>query len=209
MAKNYFQTRFTYDPDREHVWKHIASYLSKDIPKKGKVLELGAGYCAFINNVKASEKHALDVSDIIRKFANKDVTTHVQSAVNMKKFRADYFDAVLASNFFEHLYPKQFQKTIMEIRRILKPGGKLIIIQPNFRYSYREYFDDYTHVSMFTELSMTDVLESQGFIIKKCLPRVLPYTMKSRLKAFSFMAGIYMRSPIKPFAKQMLIIAQK
>ncbi len=33
------------------------------------------------------------------------------------------------------------------LRKILSPRGTLNIIQPNFRYANREYFDDYTHVT--------------------------------------------------------------
>ena len=29
-------------------------------------------------------------------------------------------------------------------RRVLKPGGRLIVVQPNFRLEPRRYFDDYT-----------------------------------------------------------------
>ena len=50
---------------------------------------------------------------------------------------------------------------------MLRPGGRLLVIQPNFRYAFREYFDDYTHRSMFTDVSLPNLLRAQGFEIER------------------------------------------
>ena len=40
-------------------------------------------------------------------------------------FEADSFDIVLSSLFFHHLMPAAKRSTLAEVRRVLKPGGKL------------------------------------------------------------------------------------
>jgi DNA polymerase (family 10) len=55
----YFQSRFGYEPGRAGVWRAICAYLRPFVPLHACVLDLGAGYCSFINHVPAAEKHAL------------------------------------------------------------------------------------------------------------------------------------------------------
>jgi hypothetical protein len=52
---------------------------------------------------------------------------------------------------------------LSETLRVLKPGGAMIMVTPNWRYSYREFFDDPTHVHPYTERSMRFTLASAGF----------------------------------------------
>ena len=63
VNKTYFDTRYSYNPDRHKVWKAICEYLQKYIDKNASILEIGAGYCDFINQIKASRKVALDIDE--------------------------------------------------------------------------------------------------------------------------------------------------
>ncbi len=205
---NYFKYRLPYDKNREIVWKELAKYLQKFIPKTSKILELGAGYCEFINNIEGSEKHALDIYQEIKNFAKPGIITHISSCTKIKLDK-DYFDIVFASNLLEHLNKEDIDKTLNEIYRILKKDGKLILIQPNFKFAYKEYFDDYTHQTTFTDISLNDLLLSKNFIILRLMPKFLPISLKSKLPKNSLLIKAYLHSPIKPFGKQMLIIAKK
>jgi hypothetical protein len=73
--------------------------------------------------------------------------------------------------------------------------------------AYREYFDDYTHVSVFSHVSLADFLRVNGFDLLEIRPRFLPLTVKSRLPVLPWLIKAYLASPIKPMAKQMLIRA--
>jgi hypothetical protein len=48
---------------------------------------------------------------------------------------------------------------------------------------------------------------SSGWDIVEVRPRFLPLTMKSRGSALTFLVPWYLRSPVKPFAGQMLLVA--
>jgi ubiquinone/menaquinone biosynthesis C-methylase UbiE len=199
-----------YSPERGRVWAVITEYLQKYLPADPKVLDIGAGYCDFINNIKAKEKHALDAWKGFTKYAKGEVTTHVQSCTDMEGLDPDHFNCVFASNLLEHLEENDIKKTISEIKRVLASGGRLILIQPNFKYAYREYFDDYTHKTIFTDSGLRDMLEANGFKIIELIPRFLPFSMKSGGGVSSpSVVSIYLKSPLRPFAKQMLVVAEK
>jgi len=54
----------------------------------------------------------------------------------------DSVDIVLAGDFFEHLPDKHaFIATLFEVRRVLRSGGKLLILQPNIRVPGESYWD--------------------------------------------------------------------
>lgn len=208
--QKYFATRMSFDPRRKSLWAILTKFLSKKyFPHAETVLELGAGYCDFINSVAASEKHALDWSPALREHAAKDVQTYVQSCTQNFPLEPNHFDAVFCSNLFEHLTREELLLTLAEITRVLKPGGRLIVLQPNFRYCYRSYFDDFTHVQIFTDRSLADLLEFCGYIPLTVMPRFLPFSLKSRVPKFPWLMRIYLSLPFKPFAAQMLLVAEK
>jgi len=208
IDEQYFKTRLSYNKNRDILWEIIAKHIQGYTIKDGIILDIGAGYCNFINHIQAKEKHALDTFNI-KKYAEDNVATHIRSCTNLDNFKSNYFDLIFSSNLFEHLEMKDFRKTLTEIKRVLKNDGRLIILQPNFRYCYKEYFDDYTHKTVFSDISMVDFLEANDFKIVKSIPRFLPYSLKSKLPKNRLLLKIYIHLPFKPLAKQMLIVARK
>jgi hypothetical protein len=91
----------------------------------------------------------------------------------------------------------------------MKLGATLTIVQPNFKYCAREYFDDYTHVTIYTAQSLCDLLSANGFRIARCVPRFMPLTLKGRLPVQPWLIRLYLSSPVKPMAKQMLVTASR
>jgi len=207
--KRYYQTRFQPDPRRTAIWGVVCGWLQREVPSDASVLELGAGYCDFINQIRAARKVAVDISETVRQAAAKDVETHVGPCQQLDFLGDESIDVVFASNLFEHLTLPELQTTLGEVRRVLKPGGKLLVIQPNFRYSYRDYFDDYTHVTIYTERGLADAIAGAGIEPVQVRARFLPFSMKSRMPTFTPLVWLYLRSPFKPFAGQMMILARK
>jgi SAM-dependent methyltransferase len=128
----------------------------------------------------------------------------------LSRFEAGSFDVVLASNVIEHFEPDAAANLVTDVVRLLRPGGRMIVIQPNFRYAYRHYFDDYTHRSAFTHVSLANLLRSKGLRMLRVEPRFLPYSMRgSRVPVMPWLVRAYLRSPIRPRAGQMLLVAEK
>ena len=205
----YLETRFTVEPQRDTIWRHITAYLRPWWTADSTVVDVGAGYCSFINNVTASTRIAVDLHDRLRVHADADVTCICASATDIPAVASDTADVVFASNLLEHLTRADIATALREFLRMLKPGGRLILMQPNYRLASKTYFDDYTHLTPLSDRSLQDFVESVGFEITRVHARFLPLTMKSAGGRLTFLVPVYLRSPIKPLAGQMLVIATK
>jgi SAM-dependent methyltransferase len=210
LYENYHESRFRYDARRDRIWREVCRYLqTKYVVKSSCVLELGAGYCHFINNICASQKHALDIFPRLKEYASPDVVCRIGTCTDLSSYADSSFDVVFASNLFEHLDRAELEKTAGEVRRVLTVGGRLILLQPNFRYAFREYFDDYTHKFVFTDLSLADFLVNEGYSIDDVQPKFLPFSMKSKAPKFPWLVRLYLASPYRPLAGQMLVVASR
>ena len=211
MATNYHDVHLTPDPARAVVWSTVAEYLSSYIPAAAAVLDIGAGYCDWINCTRAARRVAVDVWPGIAAHAAPGVETQVLDLVGgLPSLGAASFDAVLASNVLEHFSPGDVDRVVADVAAVLRPGGRLIAIQPNFRYAWKNYFDDYTHRSVFTHVSLPALLREHGFRILELRPKFLPYSMReSRVPIRPWLIRAYLASPIKPMAGQMLVVAAK
>jgi SAM-dependent methyltransferase len=204
----YFNTRFAYDSRRDLVWKVLCDhYFSRLISDADCVLELGAGYGTFINNVTAARRIAVDKWSGFVTYLGSGVESRVGDVNDLSFLDTASVDFAFASNTFEHVTQEEFASVLEQLRRILKPHGTLNILQPNFYYAYREYFDDYTHRTIYTHIGLCDFLAAHGYGVMECRKRFLPLTMKSRLPISKPLIRAYLASPWKPFAKQMLIRA--
>ena len=83
----------------------------------------------------------------------------------------------------------------------------MTILQPNYGY-HREYFDDYTHISVYSHIGVADFLAANGYEVIEVRPRFLPLTVKSRLPVSPLLIALYLKSPFKPMGKQMLLRAR-
>ena len=88
------------------------------------------------------------------------------------------------------------------LKRKLTARGRITMLQPNYRYAASEYFDDYTHVSIWSHISLADFLVANGYEVMEVFPRFLPLTIKSRLPVWPSLIGLYLKSPIKPFGQE-------
>jgi hypothetical protein len=178
---NYFSARLQGDKRRTITWKALCSfYFQKYIDENSRVLELGAGHCDFINNIIAKEKIAIDSWVNFPQFADKQVTTYVIDASQILEKVREKVNTVFASNFFEHLTKEQVEEVLQKLKAIMNiETSTLILLQPNYRLNPGRYFDDYTHVSIWTEVSMSEFLVANGYRIEKIVPKFLPFTIKS------------------------------
>jgi SAM-dependent methyltransferase len=190
------------------VWRAICEYLQPYIAPADTVLELGPGYCDFINQIRAAKKYAVDLNPDVAQYCAGDVTFRHASAEELPLDAASV-NVIVASNLLEHLDPGQLDGLFAHIDRILRPRGTLILIQPNIFYAYRQYWDDYTHVKAFSHVSLADFVVSRGFAIAAVEKRFLPLTLKSRLPKSYWLTRLYLSLPWRPLAGQMLVVATK
>jgi ubiquinone/menaquinone biosynthesis C-methylase UbiE len=206
---SYHEVRFQHDPKRLRVWRVLAGYLQPWVRRDGSLLELGAGYGEFSRSITAAEKWALDMNPELVRHWGAGVQPLIQSATEALPLADSSLDTVFASNFFEHFTLEQGALILAEARRVLKPGGRLIVVQPNFRLEPRRYFDDYTHRTAYTENGFGDFLQASGFRLLRVEGRFTPFSMKSRIPVAEWLIRLYLRLPWRPLAGQFLIVAER
>ncbi len=206
----YFDTRLAHDPRRAVVWQTLCDEVFSDyIGATDTVVELGAGWCDFINSVTAQRRIAVDLWDGLPEAAGPGVEAHVGPAQDLSFLADAAVDAVFASNLLEHLERPVVEELVAESLRVLKPGGRLLLVQPNYRLCSKRYFDDYTHVSIWSDVGMAAFLRAMGLELEHVEPRFMPFSLQSRLPVSRLLITAYLRSPIKPQAGQMLIVARR
>jgi Uncharacterized protein conserved in bacteria len=206
----YHRTRLAHDPRREILWRALWKFhFSRYITSSDCVLELGCGYADFINNVQSRRRIALDSWPGFLKYLAKDVEGHIGDATDLSFLDRASVDFAFASNVFEHLTKESLSLVLDQLREKLTIRGKLAILQPNYRYAYKEYFDDYTHVSVYSHESLCDFLAAHNYQVIECIPRFMPLTVKDRKMIVSeSLIRLYLSLPMKPLGKQMFVIAR-
>ena len=209
MSSGYHDSRLAHDARRDTVWKELWRHYFRHLVKPDDcVLDLGCGYGEFINNVTARRRIGLDMWEGIRAHLATGVEPVVGSVTDLNGIADDSVDFAFASNLFEHIPQEALVAVLAQLRSKLTERGTLTMIQPNYRYAYREYFDDYTHVAIYSHISMADLLVANGWKVLEVKPRFLPLTVKSRLPVAQWLIGLYLRLPFKPMGKQMLLRAK-
>lgn len=211
--EKYFDSRLNQDfrKGAADVWRLVAEHvvqLTGTAPRS--VLDLGAGYGDFINQVKAEDKWAVDQWPRFREHLNTDVKGIVGDIrETVPGLPTGHFDLVFMSNVLEHFSIEDAEKILGNARKCLRPGGAVALLQPNFTYCSRHYFDDYTHKTIFTAEGLGCFVADQGFEPIVMKPRYLPFSFKSRLPRPLWAVKLYLRLPIKPLGAQMLFIGQQ
>jgi SAM-dependent methyltransferase len=195
--------------ERAGIWREIVAFISADLGPIEKILEIGAGYCDFINSYPAQKRMCFELNPEREKFAAVDVDFRCGDAVSLMKMLEVKVDVIFASNFFEHLSEQQHAELMPKIHDALVENGRLVLLQPNYRLCSKHYFDDETHQTIFSDKNIQLFLQKYGFQTLKIVPGLLPFSMKSRLPKWPLLVRLYLRSPIRPNAAQMYVVAQK
>lgn len=184
--------------EKNAIWRIICgTFLSRFVQTSDTVVDIGAGYCEFINNINASRKIAVDLNPDVRRFANADVIVINESCTSIATLPPASVDVVFMSNFLEHLPDKQMVlDTFTEARRILRTGGRLLILQPNIRFVGGEYWDFFDHHTPLTDRSLVEAMHMTGFRVTTCIPRFLPYTTRSALPQHPLLVKLYLHVPM-------------
>lgn len=199
--------------EKNALWKVICRvFLSRYVRPTDSVVDIGAGYCEFINNIVAREKTAVDLNPDVARFANPGTRIINESCTSISTLETSSVDVVFMSNFLEHLPDKQLVlATFVESLRILKPGGKVLILQPNIRFVGGEYWDFFDHHTPLTDRSLVEALELAGFEMEQVIPRFLPYTTRSALPQATWLVDLYLRVPLawRVLGKQAFVVGRK
>lgn len=211
--QEFYRTRFADRSDyRRKVWAVLVQFFSRWISPDADVLDLGCGWCEFINAAQCRTKVGMDLNPDAKRFANPDVSLLEQDCSTRWGAADESLDVVFTSNFLEHLPTKLAVKdTLAEAYRSLKPHGRLIAMGPNIRHVKGGYWDFFDHYVPLTERSLTEILQKCGFEIEFCRARFLPYTMSWGREYPLWILRLYLSLPVlwRFFGGQFLVVARK
>jgi ubiquinone/menaquinone biosynthesis C-methylase UbiE len=194
---------------RQAVWREVGRYVNRWVDHGGTALDLGAGRGDFVHFVDAKRKIAFDLSLDMLDEVPDGIEREAGDITDLSRFADNSIGTAMASNVLEHLEWPELERLAAELRRVLIPGGHMIVVNPNFRLKPREYFDNYTHRTIHTDRSMPGWFRSQGFDVTHVEGRFLPWTMNSRLKFGHKLVPLYLKLPYRPIAGQMLVVVRK
>lgn len=197
---------------RDRMWKTLCSdYFQRFVHADSTVMEIAAGYCEFINNIVARRKIAVDINPETARRAAPGVEVVLTMSNDLSMIAADSVDVAWVSNFFEHIDRIAIAETVREIHRCLRPGGRIMILQPNIRFAAKDYWMFFDHITAIDDRALCELLEIVGFRVTLDLPRFLPYTTKSRLPKSIALLRLYLRVPLlyRLFGGQAFIVAEK
>ena len=198
---------------RNRVWKVLCpNFFQQYVPADAAVLDMACGYGEFINNIRAAKKYGVDLNPDSPSYLSPEVSFKLTPANDLSHIPSDSIDRVFTSNFLEHLPDKAACDTVLrEVNRVLKPGGKFMILGPNIRYAYKEYWDYYDHYLALSHLSLVEGLMLAGFTPETVIDRFLPYTMNNSAPTADWLIKLYLQFPLawKIMGKQFFVVAQK
>ena len=179
---------------KDAVWQVLCAHLQRYVPDDGVVLDLACDRGDFIRHTRARERWAADLRDVSRflpdgvRFVQSDgleLAAHVPS---------DYFDLVFVSNYLEHLSSgEQVVEQLRVVAGTLKPGGRVLVLQPNIRLTGQAYWDFIDHKVALTERSLVEAAELAGFATETLVKRFIPYTTKGRLPLWRSFTRAYLK----------------
>ena len=165
-----------YDKDKEPMTPTFEKYL--DIVsslgiKGGKLLDVGSATGFFMNIAKnrGFQVYGVELSDFAAKMGRKKGLNIITGDLEGAHFPDGYFDVVTMYDVLEHIFlPKII---LSEVRRILRPGGLLVINTPDAESFVAKMFGSKwhliippEHINYFSADNLSVYLSQHGFRVK-------------------------------------------
>ncbi|MGA7615750.1 MAG: class I SAM-dependent methyltransferase [Thermoanaerobaculia bacterium] len=130
------------DLGRWYVTGFVRS-VAGELPEGVRVLDAGAGECVYKSFFSHCRYTAVDlgVGDSSWNYGNLDVI----AALHRMGLESDRFDAVLCTQVLEHL--ELPAESLVEIHRVLRPGGKLYLTAPMSHPQHQQPYDFFRYTS--------------------------------------------------------------
>ena len=157
------------------IWHRINGQYHDGIIAKagGRILDVGCSVGSLLLPLKqkGNEVYGIELNSKSVKACNKIGLNVFCGILEKANFPDEFFDTVIMSQTIEH-FPSP-RNSLKEIRRILKPGGKLYIFCPNVGSYLSKFFGRYWHgwhipfhFYGFTEDTIKNLVRKVGFKVE-------------------------------------------
>ncbi len=195
----------------------LTSYFAKryKLSNGQRILDLGCGRGDFLRGfIRCGLKgYGVDSSLMAKSICSE--AEILQSDLKKKPlpYEGNNFDIIFSKSVLEHFYHPE--RLVHEIYRILKPGGLVITMVPDWESVYKTFYNDYTHRTPFTLTSLRDIFIINGFDnVKVERFRQLPFLWKMpwlqpllKLLALITPASLNAYSKVVKFSKEVMLLS--
>ena len=198
VLKQVYEQRFNEADEaaKEAIWQELGKFFQRFIEPDARVVDIACDLGYFIRNIKAADRWATDIRDVHGALPKDVHFVHASGLDLADVMPNDHFDLAFFSNYLEHLPTTE---SVLEQLRVtfslLKPGGRVLILQPNIRLIGGAYWDFIDHQTALTEKSLAEAAVMAGFRTKDVITRFIPYTTKSRLPQHPLLVRAYLAFP--------------
>ena len=149
---------FTKYPDQ--LTKHLGSRFNMKAGQK--LLDVGCGRGDFLRGFfrYGLKCYGVDQTSCAKKICP-EAEVKVADLGQGLPYEDNTFDFVYSKSVIEHFYHPE--RLAAEMYRVLKPGGTLIALTPDWEEVYQVFFKDFTHRTPFTSTSLEYFLKIHGF----------------------------------------------
>ena len=196
---------------KDRLWPPIVAYLSRYFVD-GPVLDIACDRGYFIRNVTGHERWATDLRDVSHELSP-DIRFVLANGLELTQtLPSGHFGVAFMSNYLEHLPTRDAVIDQLKVARdLVRPGGRVLVLQPNIRLIGGAYWDFIDHKVALTERSLQEAGEAAGLATHALVTRFLPYTTKSRLPQHPAFVEAYLRFPPawRLLGKQTLYVGER
>jgi SAM-dependent methyltransferase len=201
----------TEQASKEDVWDPIVDFLERFFVD-GPVLDIASDRGYFIRHAPGTERWATDLRNVADSLPPDVRFVQGDGLALREVLPADYFAVAFLSNYLEHLPSRDaVVEQLRVVYALLRPGGRVIVLQPNIRLLGGAYWDFIDHKVPLTDRSLEEAAETVGFRTHALIPRFLPYTTKGRLPKSKALVRLYLALPLvwRILGKQTLYVGER
>ncbi len=127
----------------------------------GRFLDLGGGWGAYTN---IAARLGFDAISIDREPAAEWVPHLIcDFSKDRLPVESNSIDVVFSKSVIEHFYVNELPHLMSEILRVLRPGGRLVLMTPDWESNTKTFYQVFTHVTPYTQSSLQQCLQMYGF----------------------------------------------
>lgn len=152
--KQYLKKSLAFNSSRERLLEENALF-AKQIPSGAYVLDAGAGNSPYRELFSHTHYETADFQQVDKQYSQTTYVCDLQAI----PVEDDRFDFIVFNQVMEHL--PEPARVLQELRRVLKPGGKMIYTAPLFYEEHEQPYDFYRY----TQYGVRHLMEGVGFHI--------------------------------------------
>lgn len=216
-------------------WDFIIERLRKEggIPADLTVLELGCSHgqwTRYLVDVLGCHAYGLDISELFVSMANERLKgdsnpsyaclDFMDEGAVLERFEPQTFDAIVGNGVLHHFEP-DLDKALRLMYRLLKPGGRIVFIEPNLVNPYVYWIFSFgalrrlaslePNEMAFTRWSIQRRLKQAGFLTAEiqCADFLLPGTPEWLVKPSIAIGTVLEKTPLREIAQSVFLVARK